>query len=276
LRPRIAIPVPHSYDPAYSDTTWPNYADAITEAGGEPIKVPLDLPPAEVARLISSCNAILLPGSKADVNPQRYGAATDPACGPADPIREAVDDMLLQDAHNLRKPILGICYGMQSLNVWRTGTLIQDLAPMPINHRAGRSVAIAHSIAVKENSALATMLPASPNQNPAQDSPAHSGSAEPATSAPSAAVPPGFTSLAVNSSHHQAIGIPGDGLEIIARAPQDGVVEAVQGTTPNHFVLGLQWHPERGPRDAASKAIFARFVQEAANWTPPHPAPTAS
>jgi hypothetical protein len=90
----------------------------------------------------------------------------------------------------------------------------------------------------------------------------------------------GLARLPINSSHHQAIGIPGDGLHVSARCPQDGVVEAIEGgqanslhaassTTPSHFVLGVQWHPERTfVSDPASQAIFQRFVQEATVWSP--------
>jgi putative glutamine amidotransferase len=79
----------------------------------------------------------------------------------------------------------------------------------------------------------------------------------------------------VNSSHHQAVAICGDGLRVVARCPQDGVVEAIEncrntnGTAANHFVLAVQWHPERTmDSSAASRALFARFVAEAAAWTP--------
>jgi putative glutamine amidotransferase len=83
-----------------------------------------------------------------------------------------------------------------------------------------------------------------------------------------------FLRLPMNSSHHQAIGIPGDGLRVVARSSEDGVVEAVEGGQDQqnpeaHFVLGVQWHPERSyDISAASRSIFARFVAEAASWKP--------
>jgi len=87
--------------------------------------------------------------------------------------------------------------------------------------------------------------------------------------APEAPLVDDFLRLLVNSSHHQAIGIAGDGLRVVARCPQDSVVEAVEGTAPDHFVLGVQWHPERSAGiSEASRAIFARFVAEAAAWQP--------
>ena len=251
MTPRIAIPIPTSNNPEYNRHSWHQYAEAVTRAGGDPIEIPLDATPRQTADLINTCHGVLLPGSPADVNPQKYGHTAIPECSPADPARENVDELLLQDAHNLYKPILAICFGTQSLNVWRGGTLVQHLAPMPVNHPAGRTIAVAHTAAIAPNSLLSTIIPT--DEAPEQD---------------------GFPRLPINSSHHQAIGIPGDGLRVSARCPQDAVVEAVEGgqdaTNPNaHFVLGIQWHPERSyDISPASRALFQRFIAEAAAWTP--------
>jgi putative glutamine amidotransferase len=73
--------------------------------------------------------------------------------------------------------------------------------------------------------------------------------------------------ISVNSSHHQAAEVVGDGLRLVAWSPEDGVKEAVEGTSPDQFVLGVQWHPERTyDSDPASRAIFRAFVQAAADW----------
>ena len=90
--------------------------------------IPLEWSNQQIAQAAKRCDAILLPGSKADLDPEKYGAAPRPAHGAADPARDNADELLLQDAFNMRKPILGICYGLQALNVWRTGTLAQHLA----------------------------------------------------------------------------------------------------------------------------------------------------
>lgn len=251
IRCRIAIPVPTSADFDYNQRSWPQYASAVERSGGEPVQISLQASPTEVANLINTCQAVLLPGSPADVNPHKYGQDPLPECAPADHRRENVDELLLQDAHNLYKPILAICFGVQSLNVWRGGTLVQDLSILPVNHAAGASVSIAHSAAIAPESLLGTLL--TPAEAPDQG---------------------GFPRLPINSSHHQAIGIPGDGLRVIARCPQDGVVEAVEGGQATegasaHFVLGVQWHPERSyDLSATSKAIFDRFIAEAAAWVP--------
>jgi putative glutamine amidotransferase len=251
MKPRIAIPVPTSTDLPYNQRSWPQYAAAINRSGGEPVEIPLIASPRETADLINTCHAVLLPGSPADVNPQKYGQNPIPECAPSDPARENVDELLIQDAHNLYKPIFATCYGLQILNVWRGGTLLQDLSILPVNHAAGSGVAIAHSISIAPDSLLGTI--AIPAEAPEQDD---------------------FLRLPINSSHHQAIGIPGDGLRISARCPQDAVIEAVEGGQATegshaHFVLGVQWHPERSyDLSPTSKALFDRFVAEARIWTP--------
>ena len=258
MTPRIAIPVPTSANLDYNEKAWPQYAEAVLSAGGTPVKVPLSLSPREIADLINTCHGVLLPGSPADVNPQKFGQDPAPETSPADPARENVDELLLQDAHNLYKPLLCICFGTQSLNVWRGGTLVQHLAPMPVNHPAGKSVAIAHNALIAPASTLGHIVAESKNSDGASE-----------------AIPKDdFLSLPINSSHHQAIGIPGDGLRVVARCPQDGVIEAVEGgQDPNHpdshFVLALQWHPERSTEiSATSRAIFGRFIKEASGWKP--------
>jgi putative glutamine amidotransferase len=246
---RIAIPIPTSFDLEYNRLNWHAYADAVRAAGGEPVEVPLELSPRAVAELANSCQAVLLPGSPADVNPAKFGQERDPATAPADLPRENVDELLLQDAHNLYKPILGVCYGTQILNAWRGGTLVQDLTVLPVNHSASRSVQVAHTALVPQASLLGQLVDGE-----------------------EAALQDGFYRLPVNSSHHQAIGIAGDGLRVVGRCPQDGVVEAVEGPQHRrepHFVLGVQWHPERTTATSAtSRALFARLLHEAADWKP--------
>src|SRR5579884_3659832 len=123
---RIAIPVPSS-DPDYNSRALPPYIAALNSAGLAAALLPLTETPTHIAKVLARTSGVLLPGSRFDVDPQRYGEARSPACNNSDPAREAVDELLLQDAFNLRKPVLAICYGIQSLNVWRGGSLIQDL-----------------------------------------------------------------------------------------------------------------------------------------------------
>jgi len=232
MRPRIAIPVPHSGDPEYASRSLPQYEHAVEKAGGEPVAIPLDKTPAEVMKLIEQCDAVLLPGSRADVDPAKYDAPRDPHTAASDPGRDTVDELLLQDAYNMRKPVLGICYGMQMLNVYRSGTLVQHIGSA-VNHEAGRKLSVAHTVEVEPASRLAEILGESHH-------------------------------VPVNSSHHQSADIVGDGLRAVARCPEDGIIEAVEGTSPDHFVLAVQWHPERSvDDDEPSRAIFRALVDAA-------------
>jgi len=237
VNPRIAIPEPTSTDPEYNQRVLPQYVKAIEDEGGEPVVIPTNATPHEIARLVTGCDAVLLPGSPADVDPQKFGAEKHPQTAAADPGRDNLDELLLQDAHNLRKPILGICYGLQSLNVWRTGTLVQHIENTAVNHSAGRAVEFAHKVQIEPESKLASMLLEK--------------------------------QVSVNSSHHQAADCTGDGLRIVAKCPEDGVIEALEGTAPDHFVMAVQWHPERTyEKDDASKIIFREFVKAARAWKP--------
>ena len=239
---RIAIPEPTSSDTEYNQRSLPPYLAALQSAGATPIVVPLHERPDRVAKLLATVQGVLLPGSKYDVEPERYGERAIPECGPADPARTAVDELLLQDAFNLHKPILAICHGAQGLNVWRNGTLYQDLPTQlhaQVNHSPGRTVVDAHPVEIAAQSRLAAMAPR------------------------------GESPVMVNSSHHQAIHAVGDNLRVVATSPADGVVEAVELDSPDQFAVAVQWHPERTyTQSAFSRAIFAAFVREAAAYRP--------
>jgi putative glutamine amidotransferase len=251
MAPRIAIPMPHSLDPEYAERAIPQYERAVALAGGEAIRIRLDQAPSEIKKVVEGCDGVLLPGSKADVDPARFRAARSPHTATADPRRDAVDDLLLEDAYRLRKPVLGICYGLQSLNVYRAGSLIQhipDFLPQEtrakVNHEAGGKVAVAHAVQIEAGSRLAEII-----GDEAGDQGAEVGRA---------------VVLPVNSSHHQSADRIGEGLRIVARCPDDGIVEGLEGTAADHFVVAVQWHPERSlDQDAASRAIFRAFVDAA-------------
>jgi putative glutamine amidotransferase len=160
--PRIAIPEPTSTDPEYNQRAFPQYIRAVEMAGGIAVPIPLLVEPVVQARLLASCSAILLPGSPADVDPDLYGEAKAEETAVKDGPREQADRRLLEDGFAQGKPILGICYGMQSLNVWKKGTLIQHL-PLPgaggmVDHRPGREVHEAHPVVLTEGTRLAQMV----------------------------------------------------------------------------------------------------------------------
>jgi putative glutamine amidotransferase len=139
----------------------------------------------------------------------------------------------------MHKPVLAICYGLQTLNVYRSGSLVQHIESA-INHSSGRAVPNAHTVEIEPDSQLAKIVGVGKNK----------------------------TAIAVNSSHHQSADVAGDGLRVVARSPLDGVIEALEGTLPNHFVLAVQWHPERSINDSeevadSAKKIFHAFIAAA-------------
>jgi putative glutamine amidotransferase len=258
--PRIAIPEPTSTDAAYNQRSLPQYIRAVEAAGGIAVPIPLHESPISQASILASCSAILLPGSPADVDPTRYGQNAMPATAAKDEAREAADNLLLADAFAQAKPILGVCYGLQSLNVWRGGSLVQDLPHPPdlvvggaepiVNHEPGREVQNAHPVRVTPGSRLSRL-----------------GTEE------------GQEALrfSVNSSHHQAIDRPGDQLAVAAISPEDGVIEALEGSEPRQFVVAVQWHPERSYESSeASRALFAAFLEAARSWEPSQTASIAA
>jgi putative glutamine amidotransferase len=252
MPPRIAIPMPHSSNAEYAERAIPQYERAVQLAGGEPVRIPLDKPTSEIMPLMANCAGVLLPGSNADVDPARFHAPRSPHTATADPRRDEVDNLLLDDAYKSLKPVLGICYGLQSINVYRGGSLVQhipDFLPeatrSKINHEAGKAIAVAHSVEIDPHATLARIIAAVP---------------ETGSRKPNAA----YSTLPVNSSHHQSADAIGDGLRIVARCPDDGIVEALEGTSPEHFVVAVQWHPERSvEEDHASLAIFRALIAAA-------------
>ena len=267
MKPRIAIPLPHGGDPEYALRAIPQYERAVELSGGEAVRIPLDRPPAAVMKLIEHCDAVLLPGSKADVDPAKFDAPRHPKTEAADPLRDTVDELLLQDAYNMRKPVLGICYGLQILNVYRSGNLLQHIES-PVNHEAGRKVAVAHSVVIERASLLEEILfhPADPHGSGTNGKGTASSRAENAAQNTGALAPEARLTIPANSSHHQAAGdVIGDGLRVVARCPEDNIVEALEGTAPDHWVLAVQWHPERSFDDNEhSRALFAALVDAAA------------
>jgi putative glutamine amidotransferase len=210
------------------------YAEAVEAAGGIPVYLPL-IPTREYLNVLTDkLDGLVLSGSNSDIDPVFYGEEPHAKLGSIMPERDATDLILLEIAELRKMPVLAICFGMQSLNVSRGGSLIQDIesqVPEPVKHEQGQVYhRPSHHIKIEPDSALAQLA--------------------------------GGQTVRVNSSHHQAIKQPGRDLKVIARA-LDGVIEAVIDPRPDRFVLGVQWHPEIGwDRDDFSQAIFRRFIEE--------------
>lgn len=231
-RPAIGVPLDCEEAGGYSPFPWyalrRNYADAVATAGGLPLALPHqpDLADAYLDRL----DGLLLSGGAFDLDPALFGASERHATVVTKAQRTEFELAVLDGALARGLPVLGICGGMQLLNVALGGTLIQhipDAVPNALAHeqpmprdRPG------HSVALVPGSRLASLAP--------------------------------DLRLAVNSSHHQAVARVAPGLVVNATA-DDGVVEGVED--PNHrFRIGVQWHPEFHV-SAVDRALFTAFIE---------------
>ncbi|HEV2386722.1 MAG TPA: gamma-glutamyl-gamma-aminobutyrate hydrolase family protein [Candidatus Acidoferrales bacterium] len=247
-QPRIGIPyrsAGEERDAERGHTELRPYVEAVEEAGGEAVILSLFLSSQERAKVAETLEGILLPGSSADVDPARYHQVRGPKTALADQRVEETDGALLEHAFQTAKPVLAICYGMQFLNTFRGGTLVQDIEtelPAALRHRWNRGGGEAephHAARLEAGSILARLA--------------------------------GTPEAVVNSSHHQSVRESALGLRVTARAP-DGVVEGLELDDPGHWVVGAQWHPERQrrrgdpggePGAELARALFRELVRAA-------------
>ena len=242
LRPCIGIVGRHaSLNDGLSDLVGVRhtYIESITAAGG----FPLIIPPVADSMLLHSAfervDALLIPGG-ADVEPKRYGEEPHPKLGQIEPLRDETEISLIQLAHAGKKPILGICRGLQVMNVALGGSLFQDIedqCPDALAHSADLAAGddpVAHSVRFTLSSKVATFL------NTAE--------------------------IQVNSRHHQAIKQIAPGLSIVGKAP-DGLIEAIE-SKDHPFFTGLQCHPEDlwQKTDKRWLGLFKGFVSAAREY----------
>ena len=236
---RIGIPWRTSQEEAEQDRPQiKNYEDAVRLAGGEPVLLSLR-DGAGIGRVLAGLDGFLLPGSPADVEPTEYGANNAGLSEAPDPARERTDRAILEHAFTEKKPVLAICYGCQLLNVYLSGTLIQDV-------RSETGTKVAHR--------RKDISPA------ASDDPEHSVNFEAGSLLARLA---GGKEAVVNSSHHQAVKRPGRNLKVTGVSGADGIVEGLEWTGDRNWVVGVQWHPERMKDNALAERLFAELVAAA-------------
>lgn len=219
-----------------------DYCEALEAFGAIPFHICLIPDRNYIAEALQNLDGILLPGSNTDVEPFSYGEEPHPKLGRVIPEKDETDLLILAETENLKIPVLAICFGMQILNVFRGGTLYQDIEsqiPNCIKHEQGiPQVRNSHSIKIKENSFLSRLITNGNNNE----------------------------NIRVNSSHHQAIKKVGNNLKATAWA-KDGVVECIEDTQKDRFNFGVQWHPELSWKtDELSKNIFETYVEQCTNY----------
>lgn len=230
MKPIIGVTT--DVDEKGSQITHLAYIQAIQKAGGVPIILPTGND-QDVDRLCGMLDGLLLTGG-GDLDPSYFNEDPHPKLGEVTPERDTVE--LLLAAHMLKadKPILGICRGMQLLNIHFGAAVYQDLGaqygkPLIKHNQHARSQFATHSVTIKPETKYHSII----NQD----------------------------NIRVNSYHHQGIKGIGGPL-IIAGEASDGVVEAIE-STEHAFVIGVQWHPEllTGQEAAHSTLLFQAFVK---------------
>ncbi len=189
------------------------YADAISRAGGIPVLLAPSLSDAALEKLLGRLEGLMITGGAFDVPPELYGAHPSPWSARFSPERTAFELALFKGAMARGLPVLGICGGMQLINVARGGTLYQHLPedlPGLQHEQPGDRRVPGHTVEIDGRSKLAALI--------------------------------GSTTLPVNSSHHQGVANVGDGLRASARSP-DGLIEAIEDPAAK-FCMGVEWHPE--------------------------------
>jgi putative glutamine amidotransferase len=213
----------------------PDYETSVSRAGAEPVV--LDLHVRDAARLLEGLDGLILTGG-GDVDPAFYGEARHGRFSPAEDGRDDVELALAREAMARRLPLLGICRGVQVMNVSAGGTLEQDIdtgIPGAQPHQVDATPStVAHDVWVTTGSLLARLMAESLDDD----------------------------TLRVNSRHHQAIKRVAPGFTVSATAP-DGVIEAIeQPELP--FCLGVQWHPENFWRTGEFRPLFEGLVTASA------------
>ena len=233
-KPWIGIPTRYHEKSEYIGQIR-HYLDAVLWAGGLPLMIPTTSDREVIREYVDRVHGILLPGSPTDVEPRHYGAVPHLKLGKLYPDRDATDFAILDLAEQKKRmPVLGICFGVQSLNVHRGGSLVQDIpsavAGSVTHDEDDPKPAARHLVRIAADSLISRLS--------------------------------GRVEMEVNSYHHQAVERPGRNLRAVAFAP-DGVIEAIEDTT-GRFIVGVQWHPERGWKDDPfAKTLFSTLIDQA-------------
>ena len=230
MKPVIGISLDYSTEETFARRPWYalrcDYSSAISLSGGIPIFIPHLY--EHIEKYVDMIDGLLIPGCDSDIHPILYGEEVKYSSVKPELLRAEFEIKLMEAALKKNIPFLGICHGMQLMNIFYGGTLIQHIPSEVVTNIIHRQdhpkTALTHKIIIKDNTKLSTM---------------------------------------VNSSHHQAIKNIGSGLVVSAIAP-DGVIEAIEDPSYK-FMIGCEWHPEYMSKNGVDIEIFQEFIKSAAS-----------
>ena len=237
-KPKIALVCHRGADPGPNrvlpDSLGTTYITAVIKAGGLPFLIPLDFPMDELDVIRDTCEGLLLTGG-GDVETKRYGGKEHPSVDGVWPIRDEIESRLYHLALETDWPVFGICRGVQIMNVAAGGKLYSDIPDqvptVRFVHHQTTAVPrdyLVHEVDIKPGTLLHDII--------------------------------GKDSVKVNSFHHQAVSVPGDGMKINAYS-EDGIIEGIEN--PEHpFALGVQWHPQCMQQYDDQMKLFRAFVHQ--------------
>lgn len=210
----------------------PTYMAAITACGGIPIILPLKAAKEELKQLVDTFDGFIFTGGP-DVHPFYFGEETHPSCGDASPERDLMELSLLPLILEAKKPILGVCRGIQIINIGLGGTIFQDIKSQlklepPIAHQQPFAFKLpSHTVKLSEGSRLSEVSCSK--------------------------------TLQVNSMHHQAVKAVAPGLVVCARSG-DHLIEALE--MPDYpYLIAVQWHPEYlWEEQKPARQLFDSFI----------------
>jgi len=219
---------------------WDFYLRAIEDHGAVPVLLPVTARRASIRTLMDGLNGILLAGGNFDIPPEYFGEKPKPWLGPVKKTRSDSELAMFREALRRDMPVLGICGGMQLINVALGGTLFQDiLEERPESGRHSQKVRkdrTSHQVRVSPGTRLYAIMKGRKGT--------------------------GVFRSRVNSTHHQAVKDSGRGLVVSAVSP-DGIIEGIESTA-HRFILGVQWHPELlYARQKEHGRIFSSFTRAA-------------
>ncbi|MBV8781229.1 MAG: gamma-glutamyl-gamma-aminobutyrate hydrolase family protein [Phycisphaerae bacterium] len=230
--PRPSIGITTDYNDRLTQYALPyGYSSSVEAAGGLPFLLPYRTDLSLIPEIVDRLDGILFSGGN-DLDPRGYNQEPNPNIEPIDPLRERFERALLAEVEKRRLPTLGICLGSQLMNVSRGGSLHQFLPEIErdgsLEHRKLGDWNRRHQATLVPGTQVAERI--------------------------------GHRDVVVNTSHKQSVDKIGQGLRVIATAP-DGVIEGIEDPTFPLFV-GVQWHPERMSGEPDQLALFKLLVDK--------------